>query len=53
MPTLRFAFLVLYLSYVLLSGAFTKQGSGWDPDGLTSPPPPPPHEQGGGLDPLG
>ncbi len=39
------ALLFVYLSYLLMAGSI-KQGSGWDPDGLTQPPPPP-HEQVG------
>jgi hypothetical protein len=50
---LRIAYLVLYLSYVLMSGSSSKQGSGLDPLGLQSPPPPPTSDQGSGLDPLG
>jgi hypothetical protein len=53
MPTFRLALLFVYLSYVLLTGS-NKQGSGWDPNGLTyTPPPPPPTEQGSGWDPNG
>lgn len=53
MSTLRFAFFVLYLSYVLMSGSSTKLGSGLDPLGLQSPPPPPTSDQGSGWDPSG
>lgn len=56
MPTLRFAFWVaLYLSIGFTSNGLSKQGSGWDPLGLTAPAPPPPAEteQGSQWDPLG
>jgi hypothetical protein len=61
--SIRFLFLFLiYLGYALSSGGLstqgngvpTKQGSGWDPSGLTSAPPPPVHtDQGSGWDPNG
>ncbi len=53
MPALRFVFFAAYLSYVLMSGSFDKQGSGLDPLGLQSTPPTPTSDQGSGLDPLG
>ena len=37
MPAFRFVLFVLYLSYVLSTGSIhTKQGSGWDPSGLST-----------------
>jgi len=68
--SIRFWFLILYVAYSLSSGRLSqqqggalpaKQGSGWDPSGLSSPPPtgrtppPPPAttDTGGGLDPWG
>jgi hypothetical protein len=42
----RAMLLALYLSYVLTTGMPTKQGSGWDPSGLTLFPP---NDTGGGV----
>ena len=55
MPTLRFVFYVLFLSYLLSSGStlLPKQGSGWDPSGLTVTAPPVQPDQGSGWDPWG
>jgi hypothetical protein len=51
--SIRLVLLLVYLSYTLASGSFTKQGSGLDPLGHNPPPVPPTADQGSGLDPMG
>jgi hypothetical protein len=55
MPAFRLVLFVLYLSYVLSSGStHTKQGSGWDPSGLSATTPASVNgDQGSGWDPNG